>query len=37
MRKLIYAWSVSLDGFIETRDRPLEWVTIDDQVQACDA
>jgi dihydrofolate reductase len=32
VRKLIYSLSVSLDGFIETRDRSLDWVIIDEEI-----
>ena len=29
--RLIYAMAVSLDGFVETRDRSLEWVRVDEE------
>jgi dihydrofolate reductase len=32
MRKLIYSMSVSLDGFIETPTRSIDWVTIDEEI-----
>jgi dihydrofolate reductase len=32
MRKLIYSANVSLDGFIETPDRGLDWVQIDEEL-----
>lgn len=32
MRKLIYSMSVSLDGFVETRDRSLDWGIIDAEI-----
>src|SRR5512147_2524110 len=32
MRKLVYSMSVSLDGFVETRDRSLDWVIIDEEI-----
>ena len=32
MGKLIYLLNVSLDGFIETPDRSLEWTTVDDEL-----
>src|SRR2546428_13800662 len=32
MRKLIYSMMVSLDGFIETPDRSLDWILIDEQL-----
>jgi dihydrofolate reductase len=31
MGRLIYAMSVSLDGFVETADRSLDWVRVDDE------
>jgi dihydrofolate reductase len=31
MAKVIYSLSVSLDGFIETRDRSLDWVLVDEE------
>ena len=32
MGKLIYLLNVSADGFIETRDRGLEWSSVDDEL-----
>ena len=32
MGKLIYLMNVSLDGFIETPDRSLEWSTVDEEL-----
>jgi dihydrofolate reductase len=32
MGKLIYAFNVSLDGFIETTDHSLEWSVVDDEL-----
>jgi dihydrofolate reductase len=32
MGKLIYLLNVSLDGFIETKDRSLAWTTVDDEL-----
>ena len=32
MGKLIYSMSVSLDGFIETPSRSLDWVTVDEEL-----
>lgn len=32
MGKVIYAMNVSLDGFVETADRGLEWSTIDEEI-----
>lgn len=32
MRKVIYAMSVSLDGFIETPDRKIDWIIVDDEL-----
>ena len=32
MRKLIYSMMVSLDGFIETPDRKIDWVIIDEEL-----
>ncbi len=32
MGRLIYSMSVSLDGFIETRDRSLDWITVDEEL-----
>jgi dihydrofolate reductase len=34
MGRLIYLMNVSLDGYIETRDRDLEWTTVDDELHA---
>ncbi len=34
MGKLIYLMNVSLDGFIETPERGLEWGVIDDEIHA---
>lgn len=32
MGKLIYSLNVSLDGFVETTHRGLEWATVDDEL-----
>jgi dihydrofolate reductase len=32
MRKVIYSMSVSLDGFIETPDRKIDWVIVDKEL-----
>lgn len=32
MGKLIYSLNVSLDGFIETPDRSLDWATVDEEL-----
>ena len=32
MGKLIYCLNVSLDGFIETPDRSLDWATVDEEL-----
>ena len=32
MRKLVYSMMVSLDGFVETAERSLDWVTIDEEI-----
>jgi dihydrofolate reductase len=32
VRKLIYSMMMSLDGFIETPDRKLDWVVIDEEL-----
>jgi len=32
MGKLLYALNVSVDGYIETPDRSLEWATVDDEL-----
>ncbi len=34
MGRLVYALSVSLDGFIETPSRSLEWANIDDELHS---
>ena len=34
MRKLIYSMMTSLDGFIETTDRQLDWVIIDEELHS---
>ena len=34
MRKLIYLMMVSLDGFVETPERSLDWVQIDEEVHS---
>ena len=34
MGRLVYSMSVSLDGFIETPGRSLDWVLIDDELHA---
>ncbi len=34
MGKLIYSMSVSLDGFVETPSRSLDWVLVDDELHA---
>ena len=34
MGKLIYNLNVSLDGFIETPDRSLEWSTVDEELHS---
>jgi dihydrofolate reductase len=34
MGRLIYAMNVSLDGFVETPDRSLEWTVIDDEIHS---
>ena len=31
MRKVVYSMSVSLDGYMETRDRKLDWCIIDEE------
>jgi dihydrofolate reductase len=32
MRKVIYSMMVSLDGFVETPNRDLEWIAIDEEL-----
>jgi dihydrofolate reductase len=32
MGKLIYSMMVSLDGYVETRDRELDWAIVDEEV-----
>lgn len=32
MGKLIYSLNVSLDGYIETSDRSLDWATVDEEI-----
>jgi dihydrofolate reductase len=34
MGRLIYSMSVSLDGFVETPSRSLDWVMVDDELHA---
>ena len=34
MGKLIYSMSVSLDGFVETVDRSLDWVQVDEELHS---
>lgn len=34
MSRLIYSMSVSLDGFVETRDRSIDWIIIDEEIHA---
>jgi dihydrofolate reductase len=34
MGKLIYMLNVSLDGFIETPDRSLDWTSVDDELHS---
>ena len=34
MGKLIYLLNVSLDGFIETAERSLDWATVDDELHS---
>ena len=34
MGRLIYSMSVSLDGFVETTSRSLDWVLVDDELHA---
>lgn len=35
MGRLIYSMSVSLDGFVETVDRSLDWITVDEELHQC--
>jgi dihydrofolate reductase len=32
MRKIIYSMSVSLDGFVETTNRGMDWVIVDEEL-----
>jgi len=32
MRKIIYSMSVSLDGFVETTNREIDWVVVDEEL-----
>jgi dihydrofolate reductase len=32
MSKVVYSMSVSLDGFIDSRDRTLDWVIVDEEL-----
>ncbi len=34
MGRLIYSMSVSLDGFMETPERSLDWVIVDEELCA---
>jgi hypothetical protein len=34
MGRLIYSMSVSLDGFVETPSRSLDWVLVDDELHS---
>jgi RibD C-terminal domain. len=34
MGRLIYSMSVSLDGFVETPSRSLDWVTVDEELHS---
>jgi dihydrofolate reductase len=34
LRKVIYSMMVSLDGFIETPDRKIDWIIIDDEIHS---
>jgi dihydrofolate reductase len=34
MGRLIYSMSVSLDGFVETPDRSLDWVLVDEELHS---
>ena len=34
MGRLIYSMSISLDGFVETPSRSLDWVLVDDELHA---
>jgi dihydrofolate reductase len=35
MGRLIYSMSVSLDGFVETPGRSLDWVLVDEELHSC--
>jgi hypothetical protein len=34
MGRLIYSMSVSLDGFVETPSRSLDWVRVDEELHS---
>ncbi len=34
MGKVIYSMSVSLDGFVETESRSLDWVLVDEELHS---
>ena len=34
MGRLIYSMSISLDGYVETASRSLDWVRIDEELHA---
>jgi hypothetical protein len=34
MGRLIYSMSVSLDGFVETSSRSLDWVLVDEELHS---
>jgi hypothetical protein len=34
MGKLVYSMSVSLDGFVETPIRSLDWAKVDEELQS---
>ena len=34
MGRLVYSMSVSLDGFVETRSRSLDWVQVDEELHS---
>ncbi len=34
MGRLVYSMMTSLDGFVETRDRGIEWVIVDEEVHS---
>lgn len=34
MSRLVYSMSVSLDGFVETPSRPLDWVRVDEELHS---